>query len=129
MFVSLANKFVARKAKLYSKLWLQLINANSVTSVFVKRWLAHLNNHVLAFTFLDDLSGKTLVSANTTEADLRAKPGTRANVATAIQLGKIIAQRGSAKNITKVVFDRGGFKYHGKVKALADAAREGGFQF
>jgi len=60
------------------------------------------------------LSGKTLVSAN---------------VATAIQLGKIIAQRGSAKNITKVVFDRGGFKYHGKVKALADAAREGGFQF
>jgi large subunit ribosomal protein L18 len=41
----------------------------------------------------------------------------------------MIAQRGSAKNITKVVFDRGGFKYHGKVKALADAAREGGFQF
>ena len=93
------------------------------------RLSVHFSGRHITAQVIDDLSGKTLVSANTTEADLRAKPGTRANVATAIQLGKIIAQRGSAKNITKVVFDRGGFKYHGKVKALADAAREGGFQF
>jgi large subunit ribosomal protein L18 len=66
---------------------------------------------------------------HTTEAELRAKPGVRANVATATEVGKLVAQRGSEKKIKAVVFDRGGYKYHGKVKALADAAREGGFQF
>jgi large subunit ribosomal protein L18 len=50
-------------------------------------------------------------------------------VATALKVGKLIAERGLAKNIAKVVFDRGGFMYHGKIKALADAAREGGLQF
>jgi large subunit ribosomal protein L18 len=50
-------------------------------------------------------------------------------VATAIKVGKLIAERGLAKKVAKVVFDRGGFMYHGKVKALADAAREGGLQF
>jgi large subunit ribosomal protein L18 len=50
-------------------------------------------------------------------------------VATAFEVGKLIAERAAAHKITKVVFDRGGFKYHGKVKALADAAREGGFEF
>jgi large subunit ribosomal protein L18 len=50
-------------------------------------------------------------------------------VATACEVGKLIAERAAAHKITKVVFDRGGFKYHGKVKALADAAREGGFEF
>ena len=53
----------------------------------------------------------------------------RANVATATEVGKLVAQRGSKKKIKAVVLDRGGYKYHGKVKALADAAREGGLQF
>jgi large subunit ribosomal protein L18 len=77
---------------------------------------------------IDDTVGKTLASVNTTEADLKAqKP--RANAATATTVGKLLAERAKAKNITHVVFDRGGFIYHGKVKALADAAREGGLQF
>ena len=78
---------------------------------------------------IDDLAGATLASVNTTEESFKKDPKSRANVATAIKVGKLIAERGLAKKIDKVVFDRGGFMYHGKVKALADAAREGGLQF
>lgn len=84
----------------------------------------HINAQVI-----DDLAGKTLVSAHTTEADLASNADTRANVATAEKVGRIVAERGAAKNIKKIVFDRGGYRYHGKVKALADAAREAGFEF
>ena len=66
---------------------------------------------------------------NTTEADFRGDKGTRPNVATALKVGKAVAERALAKNVSRVVFDRGGFLYHGKIKALADAAREGGLQF
>jgi len=78
---------------------------------------------------IDDTVGKTIASVHTTETELRADKNTRANVATATKVGKLIAERLSEKKISKVVFDRGGFKYHGKVKALADAAREGGLEF
>jgi len=93
------------------------------------RLSVHFSGRHITVQVINDDTGKTIVSANTTESSLRTKPGVRANVSTATELGKLIAQRGSEKNITKVVFDRGGFKYHGKVKALADAAREGGLQF
>jgi len=75
------------------------------------------------------VSGATLASVNTTEDSFRKDASSRANVATALKVGKLIAERGLAKNIAKVVFDRGGFMYHGKIKALADAARDGGLQF
>src|ERR1700758_1446908 len=77
---------------------------------------------------IDDLNGKTLVSASTAEG----KKGERrsgGNVASAKALGKTIAERARAKGVSKVVFDRGGYIYHGRVKALADAAREGGLEF
>jgi large subunit ribosomal protein L18 len=77
---------------------------------------------------IDDLKGQTLVSASSAEG----KKGERrsgGNVATAKAIGKAIAERAKAKGITKVVFDRGGYIYHGRVKALADAAREAGLQF
>jgi large subunit ribosomal protein L18 len=77
---------------------------------------------------IDDRAGKTLVSVSTTEkslADAKLKP----NVKGAEEVGKLLAERAKAKNIAKVVFDRGGFTYHGKVKALADAARSGGLEF
>lgn len=93
------------------------------------RLAVHFSGRHITAQLIDDSIGKTLVSVNTTEAELRAKPGARANVATACEVGKLIAERAAAQKITKVVFDRGGFKYHGKVKALADAAREGGFEF
>ncbi len=78
---------------------------------------------------IDDVAGVTLASAQTTEADFRSDKDTRANKATAEKVGRLVADRAKAKNIAKVVFDRGGFLYHGKVKALADAAREAGLDF
>ena len=78
---------------------------------------------------IDDLSGKTVASANTTEGEFKGEKKTRANKDTAVKIGKLVAERSKAKEVTKVVFDRGGLQYHGKVKALADAAREGGLEF
>jgi large subunit ribosomal protein L18 len=73
---------------------------------------------------IDDLAGTTLVSASTMEADVRG--GTTATVDAAKQVGKLVGERAKAAGITTVVFDRGGFKYHGRVAAVADGAREAG---
>jgi large subunit ribosomal protein L18 len=89
------------------------------------RLAVHFSGRHITAQVIDDQEGKTIVSANTTEKDLK----TGANVPNAIKVGKLVAERGAAKNIRKVVFDRGGNKYHGKVKALADAAREAGLEF
>lgn len=78
---------------------------------------------------IDDAQGKTLASASTIEADLKGSLKTGADVAAAAAVGKLIAERAKAAGITEVVFDRGGYIYHGRVKALADAAREGGLSF
>jgi len=93
------------------------------------RLSVHFSGRHITAQVIDDTAGKTLVSVNTTETELRADPKAGANVATAEKVGKLVAERAAAKQIKKVVFDRGGFHYHGKVKALADAAREGGFEF
>ncbi len=74
---------------------------------------------------IDDTKGVTLAAASTQEKP--AKAG--ANAANAAAVGKLVADRARAKSVSKVVFDRGGFQYHGKVKALADAAREAGLEF
>jgi large subunit ribosomal protein L18 len=78
---------------------------------------------------INDEEGKTLCSAGTTDKDLRAKSKTGANVAAAKAVGALIATRAKEKGIEAVVFDRGGFQYHGRIKALADAAREAGLKF
>src|SRR6185295_2077218 len=88
------------------------------------RLAVHFSGKHIYAQVIDDAAGRTLASANTTEAGLREK-NPRANATTATTVGKLVAERAKAKMITKVVFDRGGFIYHGKVKALADAAREG----
>jgi len=93
------------------------------------RLAVHFSGRHITAQVINDETGKTIVSVNTTEADLRAGVKTRANVEGAQKVGKLVAERATSQKITKVVFDRGGFKYHGKVKALADAAREGGFEF
>ena len=80
-------------------------------------------NHIYA-QVIDDLQGQTLVSASTTEKDLRGSSG--GNVEAARRVGKTIAERALAKGISSVVFDRGGYLYHGRIKALTDAAREAG---
>ena len=86
------------------------------------------SKHVYA-QLIDDDSGKTLVAASTTQEDVLGKNKAAANRATAEVVGKVIAERALEKKIDKVVFDRGGFQYQGKVKALADAARAGGLKF
>jgi large subunit ribosomal protein L18 len=75
---------------------------------------------------IDDGQGQTLVAAASTEKDLRGKGG---NVEGAKLIGKAVAERAKEKGIGKVVFDRGGYQYHGRVKALADAARSAGLEF
>ncbi len=80
-------------------------------------------NHIYA-QLIDDEQGQTLASASTTEKDLRG--GTGGNIEAAERVGRAIAERATAKGISSVVFDRGGYRYHGRVKALADAAREAG---
>src|SRR4051794_24398668 len=86
------------------------------------RLSVHFSGQHIYAQVIDDQAGRTIASANTTEADFRAQNSTRPNVATALRVGKAVAERAAAKNVTQVVFDRGGFIYHGKVKALADAA-------
>ncbi|MFU0827049.1 MAG: 50S ribosomal protein L18 [Lachnoclostridium sp.] len=86
------------------------------------------NNHMYA-QIIDDTVGHTLVSASTLQKDVKAELEKTNDVAAAAYLGTVIAKRALEKGIKTVVFDRGGFIYHGKVKALADAAREAGLEF
>ena len=86
------------------------------------------NNHMYA-QIIDDSVGNTLVAASTLQKDVKAELEKTNNVDAAAYLGTVIAKRAIEKGITEVVFDRGGFIYQGKVKALADAAREAGLEF
>lgn len=78
---------------------------------------------------IDDDAGRTLCAASSLDKDLRGKSGRGGNVAAAKEVGTLIASRAKEKGIDAVVFDRGGFQYHGRIKALADAARGGGLKF
>ena len=84
------------------------------------------SKHIYA-QIIDDLKGHTLASASSTEKDLRGKTG--AGTAAASAVGKLIAERASKAGVKDVVFDRGAYIYHGRVKALAEGAREGGLNF
>ena len=86
------------------------------------------NNHMYA-QIIDDTVGKTLVSASTLQKEVKAELEKTNNVDAAAYLGTVIAKRAIEKGINTVVFDRGGFIYQGKIKALADAAREAGLEF
>jgi len=87
-------------------------------------------NHIYV-QLIDDLNGVTVVSASTVEGrkDKKSAKTTGGNVASAKAIGKTIAERAKEKGVKKVVFDRGGYLYHGRIKALADAAREAGLEF
>jgi large subunit ribosomal protein L18 len=86
------------------------------------------SKHIYA-QVIDDIKGETLASASSLEKSLRESLKTGANIDAAKTVGKLLAERASAKGVKEVVFDRGGYLYHGRVKALADAAREGGLKF
>ncbi len=84
--------------------------------------------HIYA-QIIDDSSGHTLTSASSLDKELRGKLGTGGNVKAATEVGNLVASRAIHKGIKKVVFDRGGYPYHGRVRALADAARGKGLEF
>jgi large subunit ribosomal protein L18 len=84
------------------------------------------NNHITA-QVIDDVTGRTLAAASTTEKDLRS--GATGNKDAAKKIGNLVADRAKAAGVSKVVFDRGGFMYHGRIAAVADGARENGLEF
>lgn len=86
------------------------------------------SKHIYA-QLIDDEKGITLASASTLDKELRDKVGNGGTVEAARQVGELIARRAKEKGVAKVVFDRGGYLYHGRIQALADAAREGGLEF
>ena len=93
------------------------------------RLAVHFSGKHIYAQVIDDDAGRTIAAASTAERSLLGEVKAHANQAAAELVGKAIAERSLAKNLDRVVFDRGGFLYHGKVKALADAARAGGLKF
>jgi large subunit ribosomal protein L18 len=86
------------------------------------------SKHIYA-QVIDDTKGETVVAASSVEKEVRGGAKTGANVDAAKAVGKTLAERAKQKGVKQVVFDRGGYRYHGRIKALADAAREGGLEF
>jgi large subunit ribosomal protein L18 len=90
------------------------------------RLAVYRSNRYIYAQVIDDLDGRTLAAASSQETDLRSE---RLNLATASKVGTLVADRAKEAGVSSVVFDRGGYKYHGRIKALADAAREAGLEF
>jgi large subunit ribosomal protein L18 len=95
----------------------------------VQRLCVHRTPRHIYAQIIDDSHGRVLTSASTLEAEVRKQIGSGGNVAAASVIGKRIAEKAKQVGVTHVSFDRSGFKYHGRVKALADAARENGLRF
>lgn len=114
-------KFERRKERVRTKIK-SLVNPKLRLSVFMS------NQHLYA-QIIDDIEGKTLVSASTVDKNIDMNVSNKSNIEAATIVGKSVADRAKAAGIDTVVFDKGGYKYHGKVKALADAAREAGLAF
>ena len=93
------------------------------------RLSVHRSSKNIYVQVIDDVAGRTLASASTLEADLRSSLKTGADTAAAAVVGKLVAERAIKAGVKEVVFDRGAFIYHGRIKALAEAAREGGLSF
>ena len=116
------------KAALREKKHMRLRNRLSGTAERPRLAVFRSNNHMYA-QIIDDTVGNTLVSASTLEKEIKAELEKTNDVDASAYVGKIVAKRAMDKGITEVVFDRGGFLYHGKIKALAEAAREAGLVF
>jgi large subunit ribosomal protein L18 len=112
------------RTRLHQRLRKKLAGTGERPRLAVFRSQAHIYAQVI-----DDEKGTTLCAASSVDKDLRASQKTGANVAAAKAVGALVATRAKEKGIEAVVFDRGGFLYHGRIKALADAAREAGLKF
>ena len=94
-----------------------------------KRLTVHRSSKHIYAQIIDDKAGRTVAAASTLDADFKDASKTTADAAAAALVGKLVAERAKAKGVEAVVFDRGGYIFHGRVKALADAAREAGLKF
>jgi large subunit ribosomal protein L18 len=112
----------ALRSRIHERLRKRLRGTPERPRLSVFRSLKHIYAQVI-----DDRSGRTLASASSAEKNSPARSG--GNVAGAKEIGRLVAQRALEAGIRRVVFDRGGYKYHGRVKALAESAREGGLEF
>jgi large subunit ribosomal protein L18 len=117
----LASRGAARR-KRHDRIRLSMAGSAERPRLAVFRSLNHIYAQVI-----DDASGKTLVAASTLEKELRGTKATKSEEAATV--GKLVAERARAAGIERVVFDRAGFRYHGRIKSLADAAREAGLDF
>ena len=116
------------RAKVRAKKHRRLRNHLSGTATTPRLAVFRSNNHMYA-QIIDDTVGKTLVSASTTQKEVKAELEKTNNVDAAAYLGTVIGKKAIEAGIKEVVLDRGGFIYHGKIQALADAAREAGLEF
>ncbi|MER3402187.1 MAG: 50S ribosomal protein L18 [Armatimonadota bacterium] len=119
-------KRIAREKRLirHRRIRRRLMGTAERPRLCVYKSLKHMHAQII-----DDTVGRTLVAASTTEPVLREKLQSTGNIAAAEAVGELIAQRALEKGIQQVVFDRGGFLYHGRIAALADAARKAGLKF
>lgn len=112
------------RARIHARIRKKLSGTSARPRLAVFRSQSHIYAQVI-----DDGQGRTLCAASSLDGELKSQFKRGATVGAAQAVGKLIAQRAQEKGISNVVFDRGGFLYHGRVKALADAAREGGLKF
>jgi len=123
MTISTKDKQQARVRR-HSRVRKRVIGSAEVPRLAVFRSNKHITAQVI-----DDSSRQTLVAASTVETDVRASFAHTGNKDAATAIGRLVAERAKSAGITRVVFDRGGFLYHGRVAAVADAAREAGLEF
>ena len=114
----------AHRERLHSRLRRKISGSTERPRLSVFRSARHIQAQVI-----DDVQGKTLAYAGSLDKDVRAQIKGGGNIAAAKVVGKAIAERAKSAGVEKVVFDRGGYQYHGRVKALAEAAREAGLKF
>jgi large subunit ribosomal protein L18 len=114
----------AHRQRVHARVRTRLCGTAARPRLSVYRSVGHIYAQVI-----DDGSRRTLVSASSIDKEVKKSLKGGGNIASAKAVGKVIAERAKAAGVVQVVFDRGGYKYHGRVKALADAAREAGLQF
>jgi large subunit ribosomal protein L18 len=114
----------SHRKKVHRRVRVKVAGTGARPRLSVFRSLRHIRAQVI-----DDLTGRTVVSASSLDGDVRKEIKGGSNVAAAKVVGRVVASRAKAAGIELVVFDRGGYKYHGRVRALADAAREAGLKF
>ena len=117
------TRSAARKRR-HARVRKKISGPSNAPRLSVFRSLKHIYAQII-----DDESGRTLISASTLDPDIRERVAELDKTEQAKLVGKYLAEKALSNGVTKVVFDRGGYKYHGRVKALADASREGGLQF